>query len=67
MVSRETHLMNMEYNSNMLAYDVPVSALIFILWAGIPVEEYIKAPSQEETLAYIEMLRKIQESENDGL
>ena len=51
----------------MLAYDVPVSALIFILWAGIPVEEYIKAPSQEETLAYIEMLRKIQESENDGL
>jgi hypothetical protein len=57
----------MEYNSNMLAYDVPLSALLFILWAGVPVEEYIKGPSQEETLAYIEKLRKIQESENDGL
>jgi hypothetical protein len=51
----------------MLAYDVPLSALLFILWAGVPVEEYIKGPSQEETLAYIEMLRKIQENENDGL
>jgi hypothetical protein len=51
----------------MLAYDVPLSALLFILWAGVPVEEYIKGPSQEETLAYIEKLRKIQEGENDGL
>jgi hypothetical protein len=60
-------LMIMEYNTYMLAYDVPLSALLFILWAGVPVEEYIKGPSQEETLAYIEKLRKIQESENDGL
>jgi len=60
-------VINMEYNIYMLAYDVPLSALIFILWAGVPVEEYIKGPSQEETLAYIEMLKKIQESENDGL
>jgi hypothetical protein len=59
--------MIMEYNTYMLAYDVPLSALLFILWAGVPVEEYIKGPSQEETLAYIEKLRKIQESENDGL
>ena len=57
----------MEYNTNMIAYDVPYSALFYILWAGIPVEEYITGPSQEETLAYIEMLRRIQESENDGL
>ena len=57
----------MEYNSNMLAYDVPLSALIFILWAGVPVQEYIKGPSEEDALAYIEMLRRIQESENDGL
>jgi hypothetical protein len=51
----------------MLAYDVPLSALLFILWAGVPVQEYIKGPSEEDALAYIEMLRKIQESENDGL
>ena len=55
----------MEYNTNMIAYDVPLSALLFILWAGVPVEEYIKGPSQEETLAYIEMLKKIQENENE--
>ena len=58
----------MEYNTNMIAYDVPYSALFYILWAGVPVEEYIvNRATEEETLAYIEMLRKIQESENDGL
>ena len=58
----------MEYNTNMVAYDVPLSALLFIIWAGVPVEEYIvNRATEEETLAYIEMLRKIQESENDGL
>lgn len=57
----------MEYNSNMLAYDVPLSALIFILWAGVPVIEYINGPTEEEALAYIEMLNKIIEDENDGL
>ena len=52
----------------MVAYDVPLSALLFIIWAGVPVEEYIvNRATEEETLAYIEMLRKIQESENDGL
>ena len=52
----------------MIAYDVPYSALFYILWAGVPVEEYIvNRATEEETLAYIEMLRKIQESENDGL
>lgn len=57
----------MEYNTNMIAYDVPLSALLFILWAGVPVEEYIKGPTEEEKLAYIEMLNRIIESENDGL
>ena len=58
----------MEYNTYMLAYDVPLSALLFILWAGVPVEEYIvNRATEEETLAYIEMIRKIIESENDGL
>lgn len=51
----------------MLAYDVPLSALIFIMWAGVPVQEYINGPTEEETLAYIEMIRKIIENENDGL
>jgi len=52
----------------MIAYDVPYSALFYILWAGIPVEEYIvNRATEEETLAYIEMLNKIIENENDGL
>jgi len=58
----------MEYNHYMLAYDVPLSALLYILYAGVPVQEYIvNRATEEETLAYIEMLKKIQESENDGL
>jgi hypothetical protein len=56
----------MEYNTNMIAYDVPFSALFFILYAGVPVEEYIvNRATEEENLAYIEMLRKIQESKNE--
>lgn len=52
----------------MVAYDVPLSALLFIIWAGVPVQEYIvNRATEEETLAYIEMLRRIQENENDGL
>lgn len=43
----------------MIAYDVPLSALIFIIWAGVPVVEYINRPTEEEALAYIEMLNKI--------
>lgn len=58
----------MEYNTSMVAYDVPLSALLFIIWAGVPVQEYIvNRATEEETLAYIEMLRRIQENENDGL
>jgi hypothetical protein len=58
----------MEYNSNMLAYDVPLSALLFILWAGVPVKEYIvNRATEEETLAYIEMLKRMQKNKNDGL
>ena len=52
----------------MLAYDVPLSALLYILYAGIPVQEYIvNRATEEETLAYIEMIRKIIDNENDGL
>ena len=54
-------------NTNMLAYDVPLSALLFIVWAGVPVQEYIKGPTEEESLAYIEMIRKIIENGNDSL
>jgi hypothetical protein len=57
----------MEYNTYMLAYDVPLSALLFIMWAGVPVQEYITGPTEEEKLAYIEMLNRIIENENDGL
>lgn len=52
----------------MLAYDVPLSTLLFIVYAGIPVQEYIVGPTEEEeSIAYIEMLNKIIENEDDGL
>ncbi len=60
----------MEYNSNMLAYDVPLSALLYILWAGVPVKEYIYGPdkpTEDELEAYISKMNKIIEDENDGL
>ena len=58
----------MEYNQYMIAYDVPLSALLYILYAGVPVQEYIvNEATEEETLAYIEMIRKIIDNKNDGL
>ena len=65
MVSRETWLIDMEYNTNMLAYDVPLSALLFILWAGVIVEH--KIGSEEQRLAHMEYIRSLYEDENDGL
>jgi hypothetical protein len=50
----------------MLAYDVPLSALLFVIWAGVPAE-YTDEPTEEEILAYIQMLKNIIENENDGL
>ncbi len=58
--------LNREYNTYMLAYDVPLSALFFILYAGIPAE-YADEPTEEEILAYIQMLKNIIDNENDGL
>jgi hypothetical protein len=57
---------NREYNTYMLAYDVPLSALLFVIWAGVPAE-YTDEPTEEEILAYIQMLKNIIENENDGL
>ncbi len=54
--------LNREYNTYMLAYDVPVSALLFVIYAGVPAEDEYE-PTEEETLAYIEMIRKIIENE----
>ena len=54
----------MEYNTYMKAYDVPLSALLFILYAGVPVKEYIVGPdmpTEEQLDEYIAMLRRIQE------
>jgi hypothetical protein len=55
----------MEYNTNMIAYDVPISTLLFIMWAGIIVEH--KIGSEEQRLAHMEYLRGLYEDENDGL
>jgi hypothetical protein len=55
----------MEYNTNMIAYDVPYSALFYIIWASIPVEH--KIGSEEQHLAHMEYLRSLYEDENDGL
>lgn len=50
----------------MIAYDVPLSALLFILWAGVPVEEY-KMGSEEQRLAHMEYIRSLYKDKNDGL
>lgn len=42
----------------MIAYDIPLSALLFVIYAGVPAYDEYK-PTEEETLAYIEMIRKI--------
>ena len=59
--------MDIKYNGSMLAYDVPCSALFFIISGGAPVQEYVMGPSWEEEMAYLEMIRKIIDNENDGL
>ncbi len=50
----------------MLAYDVPLSSLLFVIWAGLPAE-YTDEPTEEEILEYIQMLKNIIDNENDGL
>jgi hypothetical protein len=47
----------------MIAYDVPLSALAYILYAGVPEIDNI-GPSEEDLDRYIAMLKKIQD---DGL
>ena len=58
-------VIQMEYNTNMIAYDVPISTLLFIMWAGVIVEH--KRGSEEQRLANMEYLRSLYEDENDGL
>lgn len=55
-------------NNNTIAYDIPLSALFYILWAGIPVEEYIynKGPNGEEFIDDMKYIR-LYEDEDDGL
>ena len=56
-------------NKYMLAYDVPLSALFYILWAGIPVEEYIynKGPNGKEFIDDMDYIASLYEDEDDGL
>ncbi len=53
-------MFNMEYNTYMRAYDVPLSALIYVIYAGIPVND-LEGPTEEELEAYIAMLKRIEE------
>lgn len=57
----------------MIAYDIPLSALFYILWAGIPVEEYISnmekpiiGPIGDKFLEDMKYIR-LYEDEDDGL
>jgi len=59
-------LMIMEYNTYMRAYDVPLSALLYIVYAGVP-EYDLKGPTGDELEAYIAIMNQIIEDENDGL
>ena len=58
--------MDMKYNGSMLAYDVPCSALFFIISGGAPVQEYVMGPSWEEKMAYLEILDRMREDKDDG-
>jgi hypothetical protein len=44
----------------MLAYDVPLSALLFIVYAGVPAEDNI-GHTEEQLDEYIAMLKRIQD------
>ena len=44
----------------MLAYDVPLSALAFIIYAGVPAEDNMR-PTEEQLEEYIAMLKRIQD------
>ena len=44
----------------MLAYDVPLSALLFIVYAGVPVEDNV-GTTEEQLDEYIAMLKRIQD------
>ena len=59
-----------------IAYDIPLSALFYIIWAGIPVEEYIsnkakpiynKGPNGEDLIDDMEYIASLYEDEDDGL
>ena len=58
--------MDMKYNGFMLAYDVPLSALLYIAYAGVPEEYIVNRATEEETLAYIEILDRMREDKDDG-
>lgn len=46
----------------MRAYDVPLSALFYIIYAGVPVDNMDEA-TEEEMEAYIAMLKKIEDDD----
>lgn len=66
---------------NTIAYDIPLSALFYIIWAGIPVEEYIHnkakpicnkarpimGPNGEEFIDDMEYIDSLYDDEDDGL
>ena len=55
-------MFNMEYNTYMRAYDVPLSALLYVIYAGIPVYD-LEGPTEEELEAYIAMLKRIEDGD----
>jgi hypothetical protein len=57
---------NLEYNTSMRAYDVPLSALLYIVYAGVP-EYDLKGPTGAQLEAYKAIMNQIIEDENDGL
>ncbi len=59
-------LMIMEYNTYMKAYDVPLSALLYIVYAGVP-EYDLKGPTGAQLEAYKAIMNQIIEDESNGL
>lgn len=52
----------MEYNTNMIAYDVPFPALFYVIYAGLPVEHLIGRIKEDED----QLIAKLRKAYEEG-
>ena len=52
----------MEYNTSMIAYDVPFAALFYVIYAGMPVEHLFGRIKEDED----QLITKLREAYEEG-